>query len=359
MPDTHCRSSRDAAGRLVVRSHAAVVAVAADPQVFSNAVSRHLQIPNGLDGAEHAAARRLLDPFFSPQALAPLLPLLDGIARALVADFGVAGFDAVAALGARYAVRGQSAWLGWGTEMEDDLLDWVVANREASRPGEPGRTDEVALRFDAIVLRLLQQDRRVPRGGATTQLRQLRWDDGRVLEDAELVSVLRNWTAGDLSSIALCAGVVVHWLASHPECQAMLRQAGDAVLDAAIDEILRADDPFVSNRRIATADAVVDGCPVAAGQVLVLDWRAANLDPDAFSDPHGFDPQAHAARNLVYGFGPHACPGRPLATAELRVMVRALLEAGCVEFDPARPPVRELPPVAGYRSVHVRIVAPA
>ena len=74
MPDTHCRSSRDAAGRLVVRSHAAVVAVAADPQVFSNAVSRHLQIPNGLDGAEHAAARRLLDPFFSPQALAPLLP---------------------------------------------------------------------------------------------------------------------------------------------------------------------------------------------------------------------------------------------------------------------------------------------
>ena len=101
MPDTHCRSSRDAAGRLVVRSHAAVVAVAADSQVFSNAVSRHLQIPNGLDGVEHAAARRLLDPFFSPQALAPLLPLLDGIARALVADFGVAGFDAVAALGAR------------------------------------------------------------------------------------------------------------------------------------------------------------------------------------------------------------------------------------------------------------------
>ena len=253
----------------------------------------------------------------------------------------------------------RSAWLGWGTEMEDDLLDWVVANREASRPGEPGRIDELALRFDAIVQRLLQQDRRVPRGGATTQLRQLRWDDGRVLEDAELVSVLRNWTAGDLSSIALCAGVVVHWLASHPECQAMLRQAGDAVLDAAIDEILRADDPFVSNRRIATADAVVDGCPVAAGQVLVLDWRAANLDPDAFSDPHGFDPQAHAARNLVYGFGPHACPGRPLATAELRVLVRALLEAGCVEFDAARPPVRELPPVAGYRSVHVRIVAPA
>ena len=359
MPDIPRRSSRDPAGRLVVRSHAAVVAVAGDPHTFSSAVSRYLQIPNGLDGTEHAAARRLLDPFFTSQALAPLLPRLQAIARALVAGFGGGVFDAVADLGARFAVRGQSAWLGWDPALEDELLDWVAANREATRAGDAVRTSEVARRFDAIIQRLLQRDRLAPSGAITTRLRQLRWDDGRALEDAELVSVLRNWTAGDLSSIALCAGVVVHWLASHPARQPELRKAGDADLDAVLDEMLRIDDPFVSNRRLATADAVVDGCPVAAGEVLVLDWRAANLDPDAFADPHRFDPEAHAARNLVYGSGPHACPGRPLATAELRVLVRALLEAGGIEFDPACPPVREQPPVAGYRSVHVRIVAGA
>ena len=33
----------------------------------------------------------------------------------------------------------------------------------------------------------------------------------------EIVSILRNWTAGDLGSIATSIGVIVHFLATHPE----------------------------------------------------------------------------------------------------------------------------------------------
>lgn len=32
------------------------------------------------------------------------------------------------------------------------------------------------------------------------------------------MSVPRNWTGGDLGSIALCVGVLVHHLASRPSC---------------------------------------------------------------------------------------------------------------------------------------------
>ena len=52
-------------GRLVIRRHDTVIAVAHDPHTFSNAVSQHVHVPNGLDGEEHAAARRLLDPFLA------------------------------------------------------------------------------------------------------------------------------------------------------------------------------------------------------------------------------------------------------------------------------------------------------
>ncbi|MCO7273822.1 cytochrome P450 [Cellulosimicrobium cellulans] len=365
------QGTRDRAGRVVVRRHAEVVAAAQDPVLFSSAASAHLQVPNGLDGAEHARARRLLDPFFAPDELAWLAPVLDDLAAGLVDDVAGGPFDAVE-LGARYAVRAQSAWLGWPADLEAELLDWVAENRAATRSGDRAWTGRVAARFDRIVRGLLDARRagatvgpaptgpeRDPATGPDVTARLLaQHDDGRpAWTDEELVSILRNWTGGDLSSLALCAGVVVHWLTEHPEHQRHLRDAPDAALDAAVDEILRLDDPFVSNRRVATRDTVVAGCPVAAGEQVVLDWRAANRDPEAFDDPAAYDPEGHADRNLVYGTGPHVCPGRPLATLELRVLVRRLLRAGTVVHDDARPAERETAPVAGFRTVPVRVVA--
>ena len=72
--------------------------------------------------------------------------------------------------------------------------------------------------------------------------------------------MLRNWTGGDLGSIALCVGVILHYLATNEALQDRLRSGvSDAELDATIDEILRIDDPFLSNRRITTCPVEVAG----------------------------------------------------------------------------------------------------
>jgi cytochrome P450 len=344
----------DEHGRLIVRSHAGVVGVARNPAGFSNAVSAHLQVPNGLDGEAHARTRRLLDPFLASREVDALEPELDRLAGELVSGLRDRPFDAVADLGARYAVRAQSAWLGWDTSLEDDLLAWVADNRAATRAGDSEWMSRVAARFDALVRGILDDHRAHGSADATCRLIALRTDEGEALRDAELVSILRNWTGGDLSSLALCAGVVVHALAADPSLQHRMAEASDRELDLMIDELLRLDDPFVSNRRRSNADAVVDGCPVAEGGIVVLDWRAANRDREVFSDE--FAPHAHAQHNLVWGTGPHVCPGRGLATRELRVLVRAIVRAGTVVLTGA--PVREVAPVAGFRSVPVRIEAP-
>ena len=350
------RCPRDAHGRLVVSSHDEVVRVAHDPEGFSNAVSRHLQMPNGLDGDEHARVTRRLAVFFHPSALAKLEPMLEPIAKALVGSLGAGSFDAVADLGVVYAVRAQSAWLGWRPGVEDDLVEWVGEHRAAARSADPDAAALVAARFDEIIRALIAERRGRGLCDLTALLMSLRWDDGRRISDDEVVSVLRNWTGGDLSSLALCAAAVVHWVATNPAHRSHLAAASDDDLDAAIDEILRLDDPFVSNRRRATADAVVSGCPVRAGETIVLDWRTANRDPAAFASPDVFDPVSHAARNLVYGTGLHACPGRGLATRELRILLRAVLAAGDVELAPSEPAVREEPPLAGFRRLPVRVV---
>src|SRR5699024_2258571 len=103
--------ARPPQGTWVVLGHEEAKAVATAHEPFSSAVSRFLQVPNGLDGAEHAAFRAATDPFFGPERMRALEPTVRRIAaellEELLADVGPVGteIDAVAALGAVFAVR--------------------------------------------------------------------------------------------------------------------------------------------------------------------------------------------------------------------------------------------------------------
>src|SRR5699024_10252591 len=175
---------------------------------------------------------------------------------------------------------------------------------------------------------------------------------GRELTDAEITSILRNWTGGDLGSMALCTGVLLTYLADHRDLQLRVRSGvSDTELDAIIDEVLRIDSPFTANRRITTQHTVIGGRPIGPGERVFLNWTAANRDPDAFGDPDEFDPDGNAAHNLVYGIGRHVCPGRELATMELRALLRAVLAvAEAILPDTARTRLAGRPPVGGYET---------
>lgn len=351
---SRCPVAHGPDGAWTLFSHAAVTAAALDHETFSNAVSRHLQVPNGLDGPEHTAFRAVIERYFTAARVRALVPTVQSIATHLAGRLDAPGQVDAVALGARFAVRGACAWLGWPVELEDELLTWVADNRAATRSRDQARTAETARRFDAVVRRQTETRRRAGDAApddVTTELTRERVD-GRPLTDEEIVSILRNWTGGDLGSMALCTGVVLAHLADHPPLQARLRAGvSDRELDAVLDEILRLDDPFVSNRRVATASVELDGRQIAEGDLVVLHWTAANRDPRLFA-PGRFDPAGHAPYNLVWGLGKHVCPGRPLATMELRVLVRAVLAAtSSIEPDPERPREREVPPAGGYASV--------
>lgn len=343
----------------VLSRHADVVRAALDPATFSSRASRHLNVPNGMDGAEHARFRALVDRHLEPAAVAALEPRFRRLAARLVRSLPDSHpVEAVGEIGARFAVRAQSAWLGWPAGLEGTLLRWVEDNREATRSCRPDRTAAVAARFDRIIRAQIGARRAAaPAAGGDLTARLLgERVEGRPLTDAEIVSILRNWTAGDLGSIAACIGVVVHHLATHPDRQRDWRLAPPAgeALGAAIDEILRIDDPFTSSRRRATRDVEIGGRTVRAGERVALGWAAANRDPEVFGDPDAFCPAGNAPRNLVYGTGPHACPGRGLATLELRVVTEELLAAtGRIAPAPGCEPVREPPPFGGYREVPV------
>lgn len=350
---------RNVQGEWVLLRHALVVQAALDDRRFSSAVSSHLHVPNGLDADEHTAYREALDGFLSAQALAPFHDRFRRVAADLLATLPRgAAVDAVAQVGARFAVRAQSAWLSWPAELEDRLVAWVAENHAATRSGDRSWTDRVAQSFDDMIRSVLAHCRGAAGESQADSVtaRLMRTEvDGRPLTEEEIVSILRNWTGGDLGSMALCVGVLVHSLATQPALQDRLRRgAADAELDAVIDEILRIDDPFVSNRRVTTCPVTIGGVELPEGARIKLSWTSANRDEAVFGDPEVIDPRRNAERNLVYGIGKHVCPGRLLATMQMRVLLRELLAAtSSLALDPRRPAVRAVSPVGGWAEVAV------
>ena len=68
----HCPVARGPSGAWTLFGHADVTAAALGHESFSNAVSRHLQVPNGLDGPGHTAFRALVERYFTRERMAAL-----------------------------------------------------------------------------------------------------------------------------------------------------------------------------------------------------------------------------------------------------------------------------------------------
>jgi len=347
---------RNNKGEWVLLRHADVVAAALDNERFSSQVSRYLQVPNGLDGEEHSRYRKVIERHLRREAVEPFIPTFKRVATELVEDLPRGKvLDAVNDIGAVFAVRAQCAWLGWSAELEPKLLAWMKENHAATRSSDHAWMADVAEQFDEII-RSVVQPRRAAGSNApddlTTRLCRETVNE-QPLTEPELVSILRNWTGGDLGSIALCVGVLIAYIAQHPELVDRLRAAPDAEVEAIIDEILRIDNPFVSNRRVTTCPVRIGGRDIPSGAKVKLNWTSANRDETVFGN-NQFDPQGNAAANIVYGAGKHICPGRLLATWELRIALQALLASvQTIELVPEHPPEREVAPVGGYHRVPV------
>jgi cytochrome P450 len=65
---------------------------------------------------------------------------------------------------------------------------------------------------------------------------------------------------------------------------------------------------------------------VKKGDWLMINYVAANHDPEQFPDPRRFDATRPANRHLAFGAGAHQCLGLHLARLEMRLLFEALLD---------------------------------
>jgi len=334
--------------------HADIKEVLHNEAVFSNSVSSHISVPNGMDPPEHTRYRALINKYFTSERVATF----EGGFRAIAHDASLAAVsnrmvEAMRDLAALFAAAVQCHFMGWPSSAADALTDWSQRNLEAIREQDRALLGELAREFDELVADLLAN----PVGPATvggistTEMLLRERVDERPLSPAELASILRNWTAGEVATIAAAAGILIHYLATVPGEQTRHRAAGGMPTEL-IDEILRVDGPLVASRRVARGRAALGGRTVLPGDRMTIIWIAGNRDPGAFEEPETIAERRDPEANLLYGSGIHSCPGAPLARLELRIFVEELLRATAnVELDATSEPVRAAPPAGGWATL--------
>lgn len=341
-----------------VTGHGDVCRVLADPATFSSRVSQHPAIPNNMDEPEHRHYRAVIDRYFDQAAMDAFTPECRHLSADIFDRLPKAGVvEVMETLAYPFAIQAQCGFLGWPASIHATLARWIKRKWEASAAGEHSALSSIALEFDGAVRALLNQKRMLGERNADDPTTRLMRETvlGKPLTDSQIVSILRNWTVGELGTIAASVGIILDYLARHPAVQTMLRNQ-PGLIAAANDEILRIKGPLLTSRRVVTKPVTLGEIPLEKDDGITIMWAAANRDRSVFGDPDEFRLDRAPALNLLYGAGIHACPGAPLARLELRILVETLFEK-----SDAITPVKDTPPLpadfpaAGYRTAHLYI----
>ena len=338
--------------------HADVTRALHDHETYSNAVSQHLSVPNGMDPPEHTAYRRIIEPYFSPERMTAFEPVCRAIVVKLMQETSAHGeveFMADAAL--PFAEQVQCAFLGWPPALHGRLANWTRKNHAATLAQDRQALSEIAREFEELIDDLLETRLRAgtdPKKDITAALMNEQvW--GRPLSNEEVASILRNWTVGEIGTISASVGILAEYLAGHSELQMQLRSQPD-LIPPAIEEILRIHGPLVMNRRVTTRPVEIGGKKIGAGERISLNWISANRDEAVFDEPDKFRLDRDPAKNLLYGAGIHYCPGAPLARLEMRVFLEELLaRTREMILVPEKSATISVYPASGFATLPLRI----
>jgi hypothetical protein len=300
------------------------------PSLAPESLAVFRQMMLNMDPPEHLRLRRILQPIFTPKAVARLRDSVAVNAVEIIdelADLGGAGeIDLVTAVSAEMPLRVLADLLGMPRDDRHLIFHWSNALIGFDNPDEATHADDAFTAFGELLAygqATFAARRSDPRDDVVSRIVHAEVD-GECLDETELSMFwLLLVVAGNETTRNALSGAVIaldehdrwEWLRSHPEA-----------LPTAVDELLRYVSPVMQFRRTATEDTVLGDQQIRAGDKVVVWYGAANRDPAVFADPHGLDLERQPNPHLAFGVGPHFCLGAHLARLELAEMLGLLLE---------------------------------
>jgi cytochrome P450/ferredoxin-NADP reductase len=321
--------------------YADVARIARDDATFSSARSDHggqgtaIVIPKGagleqypieLDPPRSAEFRALINPLLTPAAVAELTPVMNAhVTRVIDAFIERGSCDFVRDLTNPVPAAVTLDWLGFPSTDWDRLAAPIHDIFAAPAGSDRAMRGAEGLAYLDERIRALAKERRaVPQADGISALVAARTPDGGEFTINELVSVIGLLIAGGVDTTTSLTGSVLVYLSGHAADRRRLTETPD-LLDSATEEFLRAFAPSQSMARTVMSDTEIGGCPVRAGDRVLIPWVAANHDPAVFPDPEEIRLDRDATRHLSFGIGSHRCVGAHLARAMFREMMAQVL----------------------------------
>ena len=331
-------------GYRALTRHADVTEVSRHPEIYrsgAGAVSffdlpaEMLEYFSGMistDNPRHARLRRIVSAAFSPRMVRSIENHIQRVADDVV-DRVVAsgGCDFVSEVAAPLPLRVICDMMGIPPSELDTVLRCSNMILSSGDPEYvPEGSDPMALIFAAAteltsLMEGIGADRLArPTDDLTSALITTNID-GESLTHAELASffILLVVAGNETTRNAISHGL---WaLTEHPDQRAIWWADFEGVAPTAVEEIVRWASPVIWMRRTLSADAVLSGEELQAGEKVLLFYNSANRDEEVFADPYVFDLRRTPNPHVGFGAaGPHFCLGAHLARREITVMFREL-----------------------------------
>ena len=354
-----------AAGMHYVPRHADCRHVLRDVVAYSNAsgfkapgivVPPEDRILGEMDPPQHTAVRRVMVLALTPRVVHAAEPFIRDTAHKLLDDVHVPGdADLVAAYTIPLPNRVTVHLLGFPAGDADQLAGWAKELMESGFPAtnRSQRGEGFAAAFpefagyidDRIAERAAELDagRDEHPDEVLTKLVQLEVDGTR-LSRRQVRALVRNLITGGLTTTSQLLGNMIHHVLTEPGLEAAVRSNPQTMTNA-IEESLRLRPPVMFIVRGCVRPTEVGGCPVQAGERVIVGTASANRDEQLFDDGASFRAdRENADEHLTFGYGPHVCPGATLARIVARIGVETLLD---------RFPAGTLRPAPSYRYENV------
>ncbi len=315
--------------------YADVTAIAHDPGRFSSidvsviaaeSDEGREHLPYGLppisaDPPLHTWTRRLLLPWFSHRRVESYEASTRSLCRSLL-DRIVENDRADAAVdyAQQIPVRVIAQILGVPESMSDTFTGWVRDSLEFA--DDPERRRRGNFGIGLFLWERMKERRETPGDDLLSALLRTEADGAPIDESIVLGMAMLTLIAGIDTTWSAIGSSLWH-LATHDGDRDRLLREPD-LMPVAVEELLRAYSP-VTMARVVTEDVEFAGCPMRAGDKVLMNFPAANRDPAAFDRPDEVLLDRRDNRHVAFGSGIHRCAGSNLARMELRIALEEWL----------------------------------
>lgn len=269
--------------------------------------------------ADTARMRALLQPHFAPRHMRALAPRVEALTTQLLDELAQHGSpaDLHTMLAVPLPTLVICELLGVPYEDREQFQGWTsdVANTD-----DRARSEQGLMQLFSYGQQLVAAKRQKPGDDVISRL--CATEGVSDLEVAGLSMALLF--AGHETTVVQIGLSAMLLLANPNQWQALVDQP--ALVPNAIEETLRAARTRgFAVPRYARTDFDIDGVSVKAGELVLLDLGAGNLDPAVFTDPDRVEVTRSGTGHLALGHGARYCLGAPLARIELQTAFSQLV----------------------------------